>query len=146
MFISRSPSPYPNGAWSSKGLPDDNASAGSFSPAMNGYASTDDQWAAAKAQSAQVVGNPRIKTKNEGFFQRSRRQLSATLPSFNKDAGQGRQDWREAEKLGRGRWYPRGGTTLGRLKTLVCNLIRRFKFVLIVLGLVLALTIIISKT
>ena len=109
---------------------------------MNGFASSndeDDHWAAARARSAQIRSGfgPTIQTKNEGFFQRSRRKISATLPTFNKYGVRTPNDWREAEKLGRGRWRPgnvRG--TVGRCKTMMGNLIRRFRIVLLLIVLV----------
>ena len=63
------------------------------------------------------MGQPSIQTKNEGFFQRSRRKISQTLPL---PAFHSRKDWRETEKLGRGRWTPGGSSgSLSKLKTLV---------------------------
>ncbi|KAI9871475.1 MAG: alpha-1,6-mannosyltransferase, partial [Watsoniomyces obsoletus] len=123
MSLSRTPSPHPDGGWYSRGLTDD-----SNPPPrkVNGYASNDDQWAAARARSQRVRGMPTIQTKNEGFFQRSKRRISATLPTFNRHGPKTPYDWREAEKLGRGRWYPRGGGGLSRLKTFVGNVLRRF--------------------
>jgi mannan polymerase II complex MNN10 subunit len=143
MSLSRSPSPRPNGGWSSKGLTDEPN--GRFSPSMSGYSSTDNQWAAARARSQKVRGYPTIQTKNEGFFQRSKRKISSTLPTFNKYGPKTPHDWREAEKLGRGRWYPRGGSNLGKLKTFVGNVLRRFKFFFIILAVVIITTILISK-
>ena len=146
MSLSRSPSPHPNGGWYSKGLSDD-------SPppprSRNGsaFASTDDQWAAARARSQKVRGIPSIITKNEGFFSRSRRKISSTLPSFNKYGPKTPYDWREAEKVGRGRWYaraPAGG--LSSLKTLVGNVLRKFRFLFIILTCVILLTVGVSKS
>ena len=109
---------------------------------MNGFASSndeDDHWAAARARSAQIRSSvgPTIQTKNEGFFQRSRRKMSATLPTFNKYGVRTPHDSREAEKLGRGRWRPGNvGETMGRCKTMVGNLMRRFRVVLLLVVLV----------
>lgn len=92
-----------------------------------------------------VRGYPTIQTKNEGFFQRSRRKISATLPTFNRHGPKTPYDWREAEKLGRGRWTPGRSGTLGKAKTLIGNVLRRFKFIFIVLGIVVALTVLVNK-
>lgn len=120
----------------------------------------DDQWAAARARSAQVRGTaaaaggaggygPTIQTKNEGFFQRSRRKISATLPTFHNYGPKTPHDWREAEKLGRGRWRPgrRGdGGVLDSCKTFVGNVLRKFRVVLILLACVVGVTVLWSKT
>lgn len=77
-------------------------------------------WAAAKAKSDQIKGYPSFSTRNNGFFSRQRRKISASLPRFGGSAAYG-----EKEKLGRGRWNPNNGSFLTRLKTLVGNLLRR---------------------
>jgi mannan polymerase II complex MNN10 subunit len=143
MSLSRSPSPHPNGGWYSKGLTDD-----SPPRKINGsaFTSNDDQWAAARARSQKVRGIPHIQTKNEGFFQRSKRKISSTLPTFNKYGPKTPYDWREAEKLGRGRWYPRGGNALSSLRTFVGNVLRRFKFLFIILAIIVITTVTIAKS
>jgi len=83
---------------------------------MNGYASNNISWAAAKAKSDQFKGYPSFSTRNEGFFSRSKRKISSTLPRFN-SFGATKKDWRESEKLGRGRWYPGAGGRWPKLKT-----------------------------
>ena len=70
--------------------------------------------------------------------------MTLPLPAFHK--GSGRNNWRETEKLGRGRWTPRGSGSLSRLKTFVGNVLRRFRVVFAVLTLVLLSTVIISQT
>lgn len=131
MSLSRSPSPRPDGGWASPGL----NTSGRSSPHVNGFAlgpsSQNISWAAAKTRKSR--GYPSFQSKNEGFFQRSRRKISSTLPRFNsfKD-----KDWRETEKLGCGRWFPRGGGRLRRLKTFVGSVLRRFKFLTLILVLV----------
>ena len=144
MSLSRSPSPHPNGGWYSRGLTDDSPPLRK----MNGsaFASNDDQWAAARARSQKVRGIPSIQTKNEGFFSRSKRKISSTLPTFNKYGPKTPYDWREAEKLGRGRWSPRGEGALSKLKTFVGNVLRRFKFLFIILAVVIITTVTISKS
>jgi hypothetical protein len=110
---------------------------------MNHYSPNDDQWAAARAKSQRVMGQPSIQTKNEGFFQRSRRKISQTLPlpAFHKA-----KDWRETEKLGRGRWAPGAQGGLSKLKTFVGNVLRKFKIVFIVLAIVMVTTIVFNQT
>jgi mannan polymerase II complex MNN10 subunit len=111
---------------------------------MNGYGGSDISWAAAKAKSDQVRRYPSFATRNEGFFQRSKRKISATLPTFNK-FGSNKKDWRESEKLGRGRWYPAGGGKWSRLKTLIGNVLRKFRLLFILLAVIVTLTLILSK-
>ena len=140
MSLSRSPSPRPAGGWSTTGLTDDSDASISGKRdygELNGSASSDVAWAAAKARSNQVRNTPSFKTRNEGFFSRQRRKISATLPRFN-SFNSSRKDW-NAEKLGRGRWRPSDDGRLSRLKTLVGNLLRKFK-VLILIFLLIGLT------
>ena len=112
---------------------------------MNGYTTHDDSWAAAKARSEKVKGYPSFSTRNEGFFSRSKRKISSALPRYN-SFGQEKKDWRESEKLGRGRWYPAGGGRLPRLKTFVGNVLRRFKALFIVLAIIGVITMVMSNT
>ena len=130
MSLSRSPSPNPHGGWRTPGLSNDRDYSGRSTPihkGMNG--GTGVSWATAKAKSDRVNGYPSFSTRNEGFFQRSRRKLSASLPRFNSFGPN--KDWRETEKLGRGRWAPAENSKLGRLKTFVGNLIRKFRLLFI---------------
>ncbi|KAE8149200.1 alpha-1,6-mannosyltransferase subunit [Aspergillus avenaceus] len=84
MSLSRSPSPHPGGGWSSPGLTPGSGTStphsGLLSP--NPLGSSGISWAAAKAKSDEVRGYPSFSTRNNGFFSRSKRQLSATLPTF----------------------------------------------------------------
>ncbi|KAL2406790.1 putative alpha-1,6-mannosyltransferase MNN10 [Exophiala dermatitidis] len=144
--MSRTSSPLPNG-WMAPG-----SAHGGGATTPNGlyagtnlYSNNDDQWAAAKARSAQVRGYPSIQTKNEGFFQRSKRKISSTLPVFSPYTPLS-ATWKDPEKLGRSRWYPRGGGTLSRIKTFVGNVLRKFKFLFIILSIVTLTTVIMSKT
>jgi mannan polymerase II complex MNN10 subunit len=148
MSLSRSPSPQPNGGWSTPGLADHS---GRESPKrmpydVNGYASNSISWAAAKAKSDQSRGYPSFSTRNEGFFSRSKRKISSTLPRFN-SFGTNKKDWRESEKLGRGRWYlgGGGGGRWPRLKTFIGNVLRKFRFLFVVLTLIALLTFVMSK-
>ncbi|GES64961.1 alpha-1,6-mannosyltransferase subunit [Aspergillus terreus] len=116
MSISRSPSPHPVGAgWSSPGL---TPGSGASTP-RSGYLSPNSlgpggiSWAAAKAKSDEVRGYPSFSTRNNGFFSRSRRQLSATLPRFRLGSGangapNGYYTEKEHAGYGRGRGFGSG--------------------------------------
>ncbi|OJI79735.1 alpha-1,6-mannosyltransferase [Aspergillus tubingensis] len=116
MSLSRSPSPHPAGAgWSSPGL---TSPSGSTTP-HNGFLSPNPigasgiSWAAAKAKSDEVRGYPSFSTKNSGFFSRSRRQLSATLPRFRLGSGSP-NGYVDKDEFGRGRpLSPATGWRLG---------------------------------
>lgn len=147
MSLSRSPSPSPNGGWSTPGLTDHT---GRGSPRnlpyeMNGYASDDISWAAAKAKNDQVRKYPSFSTRNEGFFSRSKRKISSTLPTFNSFATT-KKDWRQSEKLGRGRWHPGAGGRWSKLRTYAGNVLRKFRFLFLILSIILVVTIVMSKT
>jgi mannan polymerase II complex MNN10 subunit len=146
MSLSTDPSPLPTGGWTTRGLTERGATPNSgLYAGMNGYSSSDDQWAAAKARSAQVRGYPSIQTKNEGFFQRSKRKISSTLPVFSPYTPLS-ANWKDPEKLGRSRWSPRGGGSLAKIKTFVGNVLRKFKFLFIILSLVVGITLVMSHT
>ncbi|KAK2748784.1 alpha-1,6-mannosyltransferase [Myotisia sp. PD_48] len=152
MSLSRSPSPRPGGGWSSPGLTTGTAgSSGASTPrraasnnqsqSPNGdpYYTNGDigtgastvSWAAAKAKSDRVKGYPSFSTRNSGFFSRQRRKISASLPRFSVNS---MLEYGEKEKLGRGRWSgPGGGSFLGRLKTLLGNLLRRTRIRMLLL-------------
>lgn len=138
MSLSRTPSPR-RGGWSTPGLTGDS---GYGTPLQkdfdhfNGSASNDIAWAAAKAKS-QFRGTPSFTTRNEGFFSRQKRKISATLPRFN-SFNSNQKDW-NVEKLGRGRWRPAGGKW-ARLKTMVGNIVRRFKILTLIFILISLIT------
>ena len=144
MSLSRSPSPLPNGGWTSKSHAARSSTPNGLYAGVNGYTNGDNQWAAAKARSAQVRGYPSIQTKNEGFFQRSKRRIS-TLPVFNSPYTPLSANWKDPEKLGRSRWTPRGGSSVSKLKTFVGNVLRKFKFFLIILSIVTLTTLLMSQ-
>ena len=107
---------------------------------MNGFANNDEQWAAARAKSQAIRGYPTIQTKNEGFFKRTRRQVSLVLPTFNNFSPQDK-GWRNQEKLGRGRWHPaQAEGRFAAMRTFLGNFLRKFKFVFLILGVVAILT------
>lgn len=146
MSLSRSPSPKPNGGWSSQGLTDNR----SVSPARrayetNGYTDNNAQWAAAQARSNAVRGYPTIQTKNEGYFKRTRRKVSEKLPMFNTLSPQDK-DWKDQEKLGRGRWPLKD--TDGRFatfRTFLGNFLRKFKFLFSILAVVAVVMTVVSQ-
>lgn len=144
MSHSRTVSPLPNGRWNAPGLNERGSTPNSLYSGVNNYHNNDDQWAAAKARSAQVRGYPSIQTKNEGFFLRSKRKISA-LPVFSPYTPLS-ANWKDPEKLGRSRWYPRGGGSLSRIKTFAGNVLRRFKFLFIILSIVTLTTFLMSQT
>ncbi|PTU20021.1 hypothetical protein P175DRAFT_0502175 [Aspergillus ochraceoroseus IBT 24754] len=80
MSLSRSPSPHPGGGWSSPSL---TPGSGTSTP-QSGFYSTSPSgpWLAAKAKSDEARGYPSFSTRNNGFFSRSKRQITATLPRF----------------------------------------------------------------
>jgi mannan polymerase II complex MNN10 subunit len=147
MSLSRSPSPRPGGGWSTPGLIDES---GSGTPRrrdygdLNGSASNDIAWAAAKAKSTQVRNTPSFTTRNEGFFSRQKRKISATLPKFN-TSNSDLKDW-NAEKLGRGRWRPGRGGRWSGLKTLIGNILRKFKFLIVMIVLIALTTFLWSRS
>ena len=87
MSLTRSPSPRPGGGWSSPGL---SPGSGRSTPRNHNHNSLypplspnqTDPWLAARAKSDEVRGYPAFSTKNDGFFARSKRQISATLTRF----------------------------------------------------------------
>ncbi|OAP63256.1 hypothetical protein AYL99_02483 [Fonsecaea erecta] len=145
MSHSRSVSPLPNGGWNAPGLIERGSTPSSLYAGVNSYSNNDDHWAAAKARSAQVRGYPSVQTKNEGFFLRSKRKISSTLPVFSPYTPLS-ANWKDPEKLGRSRWSPRGGGSLARIKTFAGNVLRRFKFLFIILSIVTLTTVILSQT
>ncbi|OJJ46199.1 hypothetical protein ASPZODRAFT_67584 [Penicilliopsis zonata CBS 506.65] len=85
MSLSRSPSPRPGGGWSSPGLTAGGGGGGSSSGTStprspNGPGGL--SWAAAKAKSDEVRSYPSFATRNNGFFSRQKRKISASLPRF----------------------------------------------------------------
>lgn len=141
MSLSRSPSPHPGGGWSSPGLTPASASSsprsiypsGSVSPSVgpSGISS----WAAARAKSEEVRGYPSFSTRNNGFFSRQKRRISASLPQFQITSSPSK-DYREKEKLGRGRWSAAGGGgSWGRnLVSFLGSILRRTKIRLLLVA------------
>lgn len=147
MSLSRSPSPQRCGGWSTPGLTDASSHGTPRRKEygdVNGSGLNDLAWAAAKAKRSQVRNTPSFTTRNEGFFSRQKRKISATLPRFN-SFGSDQKDW-NAEKLGRARWGPAGDGKLSRLRTLVGNLLRKSKTLIVAMVLLALLTIIWSKS
>jgi mannan polymerase II complex MNN10 subunit len=146
MTLSRSPSPLPGGGWSSPGLtPGSGATSPRYPTTGHGSLSPGAiSWASAKAKSDEVRSYPSFSTRNSGFFSRQKRKISASLPRFSLS-----RDFREQEKLGRGRssgsstgWRSRDNSLKGRVVSFVGNAMRRRRFRLLfslLLGLVLYL-------
>lgn len=147
MTLSRSPSPLPGGGWSSPGLtPGSGATSPRYPTTGHGSLSPGAiSWASAKAKSDEVRSYPSFSTRNSGFFSRQKRKISASLPRFSLS-----RDFREQEKLGRGRssgsstagWRARDNSLKGRVVLFVGNAMRRRRFKLLfslLLGLVLYL-------
>ena len=133
MSLSRSPSPRPGGGWSSPGLANPYATvSGRSSPAktygLNAGTNTV-TWESAKAKSNGVNGYPSFSTQGPGFFNRHMRTLSASLPRFNTGP---EKTYAEKEKLGRGRWMPRDGTKLAKLRILILETSRKAKIRLLI--------------
>ncbi|KAL1955900.1 hypothetical protein VTO42DRAFT_7973 [Malbranchea cinnamomea] len=141
MSLSRSPSPRPGGGWASPGLTPGAFGGGASSPGKsygdltgeisgyyaNGSAGSKISWAAAKAKSDQVRRYPSFSTRNNGFFSRQRRKISASLPRFRVNA------IGNASKFGPGPVPGFGeGSLLSRILTLSGNLLRRTKIRLLV--------------
>ncbi|KAE8333379.1 alpha-1,6-mannosyltransferase subunit [Aspergillus sergii] len=110
MSLSRSPSPHPaGGGWSSPGL---TTGSGSSTP-HSGFLSPNPlgpngiSWAAAKAKSDEVRGYPSFSTRNNGFFSRSKRRISATLPSF-RVSSRSPNGYIDKDDFGRGRPFSPG--------------------------------------
>lgn len=159
MSSSRLPSPEPNGGRTAQGVLNGSIASQSHSRStsqspsrrrsnyINGFKGqdVDAQWPAAQKRSQQVRRHPVVQTKNEGFFKRTRRQISLTLPTFE-TFGPGEKNWQDQEKLGRGRWSVTADhRRLGIVRTYCGNVLRKFKFLFVILGVVALLTTIMSQ-
>ncbi|KAI9052722.1 hypothetical protein LZ554_002998 [Drepanopeziza brunnea f. sp. 'monogermtubi'] len=140
--MSRSPSPRlgGGGGWASPGLTSPVEISGRSSPSQSYRGANGDPtsvtWESAKAKTEGVNGYPSFSTRHNGFFNRHMRSFSNSLPRFNMS---GEKSFAEKEKLGRGRWTPRDGSSLGRIKNAVTRSSRKTRLrVLLVLGLIVA--------
>ena len=128
MSLSRSPSPRPGGGWASPGLNSSYGETSGRSSPQKSYSATAANsnsvtWESAKAKSAGVnSGYPSFSTQNNGFFNRHYRSISNSLPRFNMGS---EKSYAEKEKLGRGRWVPKDGSKLGRLRDALGRTSRR---------------------
>jgi len=117
MTLSRSPSPLPSGGWASPGLNSAYGSGSGRSSPQKTYRTNGNAnsvtWEGAKAKSEGVNGYPSFSTQNNGFFNRHYRTISNSLPSY---VGGSDKSYSEKEKLGRGRWSPRDGSKLAKLR------------------------------
>ena len=109
---SGSPSPRPDGGrgWSTPSLtPHSGRSTPRSSELLTpASVSSNTSWASAKAKSEEVRGYPSFATRNNGFFSRSKRQISATLPRWRSPSG---YDYAEKGEKGA---YPYYGGAGGR--------------------------------
>lgn len=82
-------------------------------------------WADAKARAAKIKGYGAYES-NQSFTKRYLGRMSASLPfhNSNRNGYTTGRDYREKEKLGRGRWTPMGGTRKTRFWD-VATMIRR---------------------
>ncbi|KAL4920783.1 galactosyl transferase GMA12/MNN10 family-domain-containing protein [Aspergillus aurantiobrunneus] len=106
MSPTRSPSPRPGGGWS---RPRVTPGSGRSTPHSSLYPpSPSDPWLGAKAKSDEVRGYPSFSTRNNGFFSRSKRQITATLPRFHARSGSPKEyAGKDGSPYGRGRgWRP----------------------------------------
>jgi mannan polymerase II complex MNN10 subunit len=129
MSLSRSPSPRRDGGWSSPGLTtsvDDPDGMGSSNSRGNNVT-----WAGAKKKSELVNGGHLPFPKGNGFLKRHMRSLSNSLPRFDMS---GDYSYSEKEKLGRGRWSAKDGSTISRLRNRAIQFVRksRLRFMIIV--------------
>lgn len=138
MSLSREPSPRPGGGWSSPGLTTGSGSLSGASSPRRPFDLNEGQglglsWASAKAKSDQVRGYPSFSTRNNGFFSRQKRRISASLPRFRVNP----DDDINGKARSR-RWGP-GGSLFNRLRALLFATLRRKRvrlLFLFVLGLV----------
>ncbi|PLB33252.1 putative alpha-1,6-mannosyltransferase subunit [Aspergillus candidus] len=111
---SGSPSPRPDGGrgWSTPSLtPHSGRSTPRSSELLTpASVSSNISWASAKAKSEEIRGYPSFATRNNGFFSRSKRQISATLPRWRSPSGY--DDYAEKDEKGAYPYYggaPRRG-------------------------------------
>lgn len=130
MSLSRSPSPRPEGGWSSPGL---QSSSGSSTPGSGLLTpSSGVSWAAAKAKSDEVRGYPSSSQRN-GFFSRSTRRIYSSLPRFStgetgdytdKEKNELEQGKKYSDGPGRGLFaFPRTLVRRTRLRTLLGSML-----------------------
>ena len=129
MSLSRSPSPRPGGGWASPGLNSSYPNVSGRSSPNKSYRGGDGiansvTWESAKAKTEGVNGYPSFSTQNNGFFNRHYRSISNSLPRFNIGSD---KSYAEKEKLGRGRWMPRDGSKLARLRTVMGRVSRKMR-------------------
>jgi mannan polymerase II complex MNN10 subunit len=123
MTLSRSPSPNPEGGWSSPGLEYFGSGSGRESPS-DGFRPTNANnvtWATAKKKTEMVNGT--ALSQAGGYFKRHMRQLSSSLPTF----AHANETYYEKDKPTRGAWNLRDGSILGRIRNTIERSWRRSK-------------------
>lgn len=139
MSLDRSPIIQSNGSWSSPGLnvPRTGKRSGSSSPRRARFVEDPKEvrWTSAQANGADIKGFSPIPTSSGMFPRRLFRQLSISLPRFNRGTS---NTYAEKEKLGRGRIPQNSRERLRNLGSLLCRIIWRLRARLAVLvGLIL---------
>lgn len=136
MSLSRSPSPHPGGGWSSPGLTPGSGTStprsGFLSP--NSLGPSGISWAAARAKSEEVRGYPSFSTRNNGFFSRSKRKITSSLPRFRMN-GSARYGYVDKDEYWRGQNYSGTGLRFGFARGLMRRRRSRAILALIVLSL-----------
>ncbi|CAK7198312.1 alpha-1,6-mannosyltransferase [Sporothrix eucalyptigena] len=114
MSLSRSPSPSPDGGWSSPGLNINGSGRSSPSKAYDANGSASDF---ARSRNSGASKYPSFATQNQGFFTRHMRQLSSSLPRFNAAAASTSRASSYSDKDNmKGRWDLNSSTLLGRVR------------------------------
>jgi mannan polymerase II complex MNN10 subunit len=134
MSLSRSPSPHPGGGWSSPGLTPGSGTStprsGFLSP--NSLGPSGISWAAARAKSDEVRGYPSFSTRNNGFFSRSKRKITSSLPRFRMN-GPARNGYVDKDEYWRAQNYSGTGLRFGFARGLMRRRRSRAILALIVL-------------
>lgn len=123
MSLSRSPSPVPGGGWSSPGL--DITASGRSSPIKMTFSGSNAgavTWESARTKSQGVAGYPSFSTQNQGFFTRNMRRISSSLPSFSAKKNDRYTD--KDLKIRPALWRI---PFVGRIRTFVARMSRRWK-------------------
>jgi mannan polymerase II complex MNN10 subunit len=88
-------------------------------------------WAGAKKKS-ELVNRGHLSFPNGGFINRHMRNLSNSLPRFNMG---GDHSYSEKEKLGRGRWHAKDGSSITRVRNRIIQFVRRSRLrAMVILG------------
>ncbi|CAK7246220.1 MAG: alpha-1,6-mannosyltransferase, partial [Sporothrix thermara] len=134
MSLSRSPSPSPDGGWSSPGLNINNS--GRSSPAK---AYSDAHGSAPDFSRSRTSKYPSFSTQNQGFFTRHMRQLSSSLPRFNVTTPTSRtSSYADKDNNMKGRWDFSNSSLVGRVRLFFARMTRTTRIRLAIVFAVLA--------